>query len=167
VDLLVNDLDGLGTWKYYQHSFTPIQAEFNHLPIMDSFADVAIFNASFHYSENYEETLKEALRVVGDEGAIAIMDTPIYRRQASGEKMVAEREAAFLAHYGFASDALESENFLTYQQVRELGDSLGIQWLYFRPFYGLRWFLRPLKALLTGKREPAKFHLVVGSKKSL
>lgn len=167
VDLLVNDLDGLGTWKYYQHSFTPIQAEFNHLPIMDSFADVAIFNASFHYSENYEETLKEALRVVGDEGAIAIMDTPIYRRQASGEKMVAEREAAFLAHYGFAADALESENFLTYQQVRELGDSLGIQWLYFRPFYGLRWFLRPLKALLTGKREPAKFHLVVGSKKSL
>jgi len=166
VDLLVNELDGLGTWKYYQNTFTPIQAEFNHLPIMDNFADLAIFNASFHYSENYEETLKEALRVVGEEGAIAIIDTPLYRHHASGEKMVAEREAAFLAQYGFASNALESENFLTYQQVRDLGDSLDIQWLYFRPFYGLRWFLRPLKALLTGKREPAKFHVVVGSKES-
>lgn len=167
VDLLINDLDGLSAWKYYQHQFTPIQAEFNHLPIMDSFADVAIFNASFHYSENYVETLNEALRVVGEQGAVVIMDTPIYRRQASGEKMVVEREAAFQAQYGFASDALESENFLTYQQVDELGDSLGIQWLYFRPFYGLRWFLRPLKAILTGKREPAKFHVIVGSKASL
>jgi len=167
VDLLVNELDGLGAWKNYQHQFTPIQAEFNHLPLMDSFADVAIFNSSFHYSENYVETLNEALRVVGEEGAVVIMDTPIYRRRTSGEKMVAEREAAFQARYGFASDALESGNFLTYQQVSELGDSLGIQWIYFRPFYGLRWFLRPLSALLPGKREPAKFHVIVGSRKSL
>ena len=162
VDLLVNKQDGLGAWKYYEHQFTPIQAEFNHLPLMDHYADVAIFNASFHYSENYAETLKEALRVVDEEGLVVIMDTPIYRRQASGEKMVAEREAAFLAQYGFASNALESENFLTYQRVRELGDTLGMHLLYFRPFYGLGWLLRPLKAFLTRKREPAKFHLIAG-----
>jgi hypothetical protein len=126
---------------------------------------VAIFNASLHYSENYEETLKETFRVVDEEGLVVIMDTPIYRRHASGEQMVAEREAAFLAQYGFASNALESENFLTYQRVRELGDSLGVHWLYFRPFYGLRWLLRPLKAWLTRKREPAKFHLIAGYKK--
>jgi SAM-dependent methyltransferase len=155
-------MDGLGAWKHYEHPFTPIQAEFNHLPLMDHFADVAIFNASFHYSENYEETLKETLRVVDEEGVIVIMDTPIYRRHTSGEKMVAEREATFLAQHGFASNALESENFLTYQRVRELGDSLGIHWLSFRPYYGLRWLLRPLKAWLTRKREPARFHLIVG-----
>ena len=165
VDLLVNEQDGLGAWKHYEHPFTPIQAEFNHLPLMDHYADVAIFNASFHYSENYAETLKETLRVVDEEGLVVIMDTPIYRRRASGEKMVAEREATFLAQYGFASNALESENFLSYQQVRELGDSLGVHWLYFRPFYGLRWLLRPLKAWLTRKREPAKFHLIAGYKK--
>jgi SAM-dependent methyltransferase len=165
VDLLVNEQDGLGAWKHYEHQFTPMQAEFNHLPLMDHYADVAIFNASLHYSENYEETLKETFRVVDEEGLVVIMDTPIYRRHASGEQMVAEREAAFLAQYGFASNALESENFLTYQRVRELGDSLGVHWLYFRPFYGLRWLLRPLKAWLTRKREPAKFHLVAGYRK--
>ena len=28
VDLLLNEKDGLGAWKYYEHSFTPVQAEF-------------------------------------------------------------------------------------------------------------------------------------------
>jgi SAM-dependent methyltransferase len=166
VDLLVNEQDGLGAWKYYEHPFTPMQAEFNHLPIMDRFADVVIFNASFHYSEDYIETLKEALRVLNVEGMLVIMDSPIYRRRSSGEKMVEERKAAFLAQYGLASDSLESENFLTYQQIGELGDSLGIRWMYFRPFYGLRWFLRPLKAWLTRKREPARFHLIAAFKEA-
>src|SRR5512134_1648339 len=74
VDLLVNEEDGLGAWKHYEHSFTPVQAEFNHLPIMDRFADAVIFNASFHYSESYAETLKEALRVLSPEGQIVIID---------------------------------------------------------------------------------------------
>jgi hypothetical protein len=39
VDLLVNEQDGLGAWKNYEHPFTPVQAEFNHLPVMDSLAD--------------------------------------------------------------------------------------------------------------------------------
>jgi SAM-dependent methyltransferase len=165
VDLLVNEQDGLGAWKYYEHQFTPIQAEFNRLPIMDGFADVAIFNSSFHYSENYEETLKEALRAVDEEGLVVIMDTPIYRRPASGAKMVAERQAAFLEQYGFTSDALDSENFLTYERVSELGEAHGIHWLYFRPFYGIGWLLRPLQAWLARKREPARFHLIAGYRK--
>ncbi len=136
VDLLVNEKDGLGVWKYYEHAFTPIQAEFNHLPIMDGFADVAIFNAAFHYSENYAETLAETLRVLDPQGDVVIMDTPLFRKRASGEKMVAEREAKFLAQYGFASDALESENFLTYDRLSELSDLLRLHWLTFRPFHG-------------------------------
>ena len=162
VDLLDNDLNGLGTWKHYECTFTLMQADFNHLPVMDSFADVAIFNASFHYSENYEETLKEALRAVDEEGLIVIMGSPVFRDRAAGEKMVAEQEAAFLAQYGFKPDALEGQNFLTYQQISELGESLGVYWLYFRPFYGLRSFLRPLTAWLTRTREPAKFPVIAG-----
>lgn len=165
VDLLVNDRDGLGAWKYYEHPITPIQAEFNHLPIMDGFADVAIFNASFHYSENYAETLEETFRVLDEEGVVVIMDTPIFHKRASGEKMMVEREASFQAYYGLALDTLESENFLTYERLRELSDSLGVYWLTFRPFHGLRWFLRPLKAWLTRQREPARFHVIAGYRK--
>jgi SAM-dependent methyltransferase len=167
VDLLINEQDGLGAWKHYEFPFIPMQAEFNHLPVIDRFADVVIFNASFHYSEDYKETLKEALRILDEAGLIVIMDSPIYRQRTSGEKMVEEREADFLSRYGFASDALESENFLTHQQMDELGKSLGIRWQYIRPFYGLRWWLRPLKAWLLRHREPAKFHVIIGSNKSL
>ena len=164
VDLLVNDQDGLGAWKYYEHSFTPVQAEFNHLPVMDRFADAVIFNASFHYSEDYAKTLKEALRVLSMEGLIVIIDSPVYRRGASGEKMVEERKADFLARYGFASDSLTSENYLTYSRLKELARELNIKWKIVTPFYGLRWMLRPLIAGLLRRREPAKFHLVIGRK---
>ena len=162
VDLLVNEQDGLGVSKYYEHSFTPVQAEFNHLPIMDRFADAVIFNASFHYSEDYATTLKEALRVASREGLIIIMDSPVYRRSASGEKMVAERESQFKTKYGFASDNLQSENYLTYARLKELAQQLNLKWRFVTPFYGLHWMLRPLISTVFCRREPAKFHLIVG-----
>ncbi len=164
VDLSVNEQDGLGAWKQYEHPFTPVQAEFNHLPVMDRFADAVIFNASFHYSEDYAETLREALRVLSSKGLIVIMDSPVYRRDEAGEKMVAEREAQFKTKYGFASDQLQSENYLTYKRLDDLARELHIAWKRITPFYGLRWMFRPLIATLLRRREPAKFHLIVGRK---
>lgn len=162
VDLLINEQDGLGAWKYYEQGFTPVQSEFNHLPIMDRFADAVIFNASFHYAEDYVTTLKEALRVISPYGLIVIMDSPVYRRAASGEKMVEEREDQFKEKYGFASDNLQSENYLTYARLKELAAELDLKWKFITPFYGLRWMLRPLISILLRRREPAKFHLIVG-----
>jgi ubiquinone/menaquinone biosynthesis C-methylase UbiE len=164
VDILVNEQDGLGAWKHYEHSFTPVQAEFNHLPVMDRFADAIIFNASLHYSENYAETLREALRVLSRDGRVIIMDSPVYRRASSGTRMVQERESQFKENYGFASDNLESENYLTYSRLQELAQTLKIQWKFITPFYGLGWMVRPLVSTLLRKREPAKFHLLVGRK---
>ena len=164
VDLLLNEQDGLGAWKYYEYDFTPVQAEFHYLPVMDGFADAVIFNASFHYSEDYAETLKEALRVLSTEGRIVIMDSPLYRRSSSGEEMVREREAQFRAKYGFSSDNLESENFLTYTRLKELSQQLDLTWKFITPFYGLGWTLRPFVAWILRRREPAKFRLIVGNK---
>ncbi len=165
VDLLVNEQDGLGAWKHYAHSFTRVQAEFTHLPIVGHFADAVIFNASFHYSENSAETILEALRVLSNDGLLIIMDSPVYRRSDSGEKMVKEREAQFKNKYGFASDNLQSENFLTYTRLRELAQELNLKWKIITPFYGLRWIFRPLIATMMRRREPAKFHLIVGRRK--
>ena len=162
VDLLVNEQDGLGAWKFYEHGFTPVQAEFDHLPIVDCFADAVIFNASFHYSENYAATLKEALRVLSPQGQIVIIDSPVYRYADSGVRMVQEREEQFKAQYGFASDNLQSENYLTYDRLKGLAHELSLTWKLVTPFYGLRWLLRPLIATVARRREPAKFHLIIG-----
>ena len=163
VDLLTNKEDGLGAQVHYPATFTSVQAEFDHLPFESNQFGLAIFNASFHYATNYELTLGEALRVLGSGGRVAIMDSPVYRNGSSGEEMVREREATFRDEYGFASNSLPNENFLTYDRLQDLGHHLSLSWEFIRPYYGLRWLLRPWRARLAGRREPASFFLILGT----
>ena len=85
VDLLTNNQDGLGAATHYTERlgslFPRVQAELDNLPFADSQFDLAIFNASFHYSENYEKTLAEALRCVRNGGMVVIADYSVVRRR--------------------------------------------------------------------------------------
>jgi len=164
VDLASNDFDGLGCYQYYDFEYTPIQAEFDRLPIPNGSTDLVIFNASLHYSEDYRITLAEALRVMKSDGRIVVLDSPIYHQQQSGAQMVQEREIVFLEKYGFPSNALRSENYLTYQSIHDLGVVFNLDWEVLTPHYGLGWTLKPIKARLLGRREPAKFHLLAGKR---
>ncbi len=164
VDLVVNTFDGLGCKKYYETSFVAIQAEFDHLPFDDQSADLVIFNASAHYSSDLLVTLAEAARVVRSSGAVVILDSPVYHEASSGLKMAVEREEQFLAAYGTRSNALQSENFLTYQRLDDLVKRLHLSARLITPYYGLKWLARPWKARLAGQREPAAFHIIVLTK---
>lgn len=164
VDLLTNDFDGLGCFRYYERPFTPIQAEFEHLPFADASADLVIFNASLHYAVDLSVTLAESLRTLKPDGRLVLLDSPVYHDPASGAQMVKERESQFVKQYGFASNALPSKNFLTYAEIKQLGKTLNLHWQMMTPFYGLSWVLKPVKAKLLRRREPAKFHLLVGKK---
>ena len=132
------------------------------MPFPDSSVSSVIFNASFHYSENYEQTLVEALRVLQTAGQIIVMDSPVYHDSASGEQMLAERKASFISRYGIASDSIKSEGYLTFQRMKTLANKLELTWRHVRPFYGIRWAVRPWLARLRGAREPAEFGLWVG-----
>lgn len=160
VDLSVSPTDGLGAHVHFESSFVPMQAEFDHLPLLDNQTDLTIFNSSFHYSTRYEASLREALRVTRPDGSLVIIDTPVYQNRSSGEAMVRERQRAFEERYGTASDALPSENFLTYDRLSELADELSLTWRTHEPWYGLRWALEPALARLRGRREPARFLLI-------
>ena len=164
VDLITNEFDGLGCYRYYESAFVPVQAEFDQLPFQDGSADLIIFNASLHYSVNIPRTLEESLRVLTKKGELIVLDSPVYRDASSGARMVQERERQFTQQYGFPSNALPSQGYLTYQLLSDLETSLDLKWQFYTPFYGIRWVLRPLKALLSGGREPAKFHLITGTK---
>lgn len=162
VDLTLNDFDGLGCHRFFDSAFTPLQAEFDLLPFSNGAADLLIFNASLHYSEDYAKTLAESLRVLAPSGTLVILDSPFYHDPRSGAQMVVEREELFAKRFGFRSDAVKSQNYLTYSTLQHLGEQLGIGWQFITPNYGLGWEMRPLKARLFGRREPAKFHVVVG-----
>jgi ubiquinone/menaquinone biosynthesis C-methylase UbiE len=161
VDLLTNDFDGLGCRSFYTTDFTALQAEFDRLPLAAGNADLIIFNASLHYAVDFRATLAEALRVLARGGKLVVLDSPIYRQAGSGEKMVRERESQFTQRYGFPSNALPSQNYLTYALLAELSAEFELDCQRVTPFYGLRWLLRPLRAGLSGAREPAKFHLLI------
>lgn len=163
VDLLENEFDGLGAAKHYQsrlpYIFPRFRAELDRLPFGDEQFDVAIFNASLHYSEDYARTLGEALRCLRRPGWLIIADTAWYSSEESGRTMVEERQAAFQAKYGFASDALASQEFLTDERLRTLEQLFGLRWNAITPHYGLKWRLRPLMAKLRGRREPSRFRI--------
>jgi SAM-dependent methyltransferase len=163
VDLLANDQDGLGAARHYRQRlnslFPRFQAEVDNLPFASGQFDLVIFNSSFHYSENYEKTLAEALRCARKDGMVLIADTPWYGDEQSGIKMLEERRAAFIKHYGFPSDALKSLEFLTDQRLKDLEHRFHIHWETHEPYYGLRWQMRPLLAKLRGRRPPSRFRI--------
>ena len=163
VDLLVNDEDGLGAAAHFEKHYGALiprfQAEMSRLPFSDAQFDAVIFNASFHYAEDYQTVLGEALRCVRGGGSVIIADTPWYSTEKSGEQMIAECRAAFTQRYGTASNSIPSLEYLTDQRLRDLERALNIQWERSAPHYGLQWAMRPLLAKLRGKREPSRFRI--------
>lgn len=165
VDLLTNDQDGLGAAAHFRGHlpvlFPRFQAELDRLPFANSQFDLAIFNASLHYSEDYERTLREAIRCLHAKGKVIIADTAWYHREESGRQMLAERRQAYISQYRFASDNIRSLEYLTDERLRTLERRLGLRWQVHSPFYGVRWAMRPFMARLRASREPSKFRIYV------
>jgi SAM-dependent methyltransferase len=163
VDILTNNRDGLGAAAHYAahlpSMFPRVQASVDHLPFPNAIFDLAIFNASFHYSADYTRTLAEALRCICPRGEIVIADSPWYRHESSGTAMVEEKHAHFRSIYGFASNSLASQEFLTPQRLDALATALSIRWQILKPFHGVHWALRPLRAKLKGRRTPSEFRI--------
>lgn len=163
VDLLTNGRDGLGAAEHYRpylsEIFPRFRAEVISLPFAEGQFDAAIFNASFHYAEDSEAALSEALRCVAEDGLVIICDTPWYGSEESGMKMVAERRLRFLQKYGTASNSIQSLEFLTDEQLRSLEMKLQVRWSIYSPAYGLKWAMRPWIAKLRHRREPARFRI--------
>jgi SAM-dependent methyltransferase len=167
VDLNLDPRDGLGAARHYPAHWPLLQAEFDRLPLADAQADVVVFNAALPYSGDYRVTLAEALRVLRPGGRIVVVDSPIYRCDASGRQMVAERQAAFERIHGTRSDALPSIGYLTWSMLDVLGRDLGLRWRAFFPWYGWRWALRPWRAGLLRQREPSTFAVLVAERSNV
>lgn len=164
VDLLDHAVHGLGAARHYlarrPRPFACVQADMDNLPFAAGQFDVAIFSASFHFSEDYVRTLRETVRCLRHGGEVVIMDTPYFNRDESGRAMVLEQHESFQAQYGFASNSIHSREYLTDDILEGLERECGLRWRLGRPWYGLNWALRPWKAMLQGHREPSKFYLI-------
>jgi len=161
-DIFLDERDGLAATRHYGNRFAVVGAEFDQLPFPASRFDLLIFNASLHYSTDYQITLAEARRCLRPEGDLVILDSPVYRKRVHGEKMAAERHEEFQKRYGIRSDAIPSIEFLDEPGLADLSRSLNVQWTVYRPWYGFRWHLRPLQAWFKRRRPPSRFWILVG-----
>lgn len=161
VDINDDSTDGLGATRNYPISLDCHQADFDALPFADSQFDFVIYNASFHYARSLQATLREGIRILGENGSIIIMDSPTYRHRADGESMLSARRERFRTHYGFdvVDDAV---GFLTFDELHDLEKTFGLHWLWIEPGVSAGWKMRHLLARLKGNREPAHFGLLVG-----
>jgi len=164
IDILGDSLDGLAAGRHYQPhtAFPRVNAEFDDLPLASGSLDLAIYNASIHYSTDYVRTLREIRRCLRPGGTFAIVDSPVYQLREHGQMMVRERHRQFEKQYGFASDTLPSIEYFDLQMLAELGSELGIRWKVYRPWYGWQWAMRPWKARWKGKRPPSNFWILTG-----
>jgi len=168
VDLLTNERDGLEAAEHFRGHLRPLfprfQAELGNLPFQDGQFDAAVFNASFHYTEDEEGTLREAFRCVKKEGLVVLCDSPWYSSEEGGRQMVAERRAQFRRSYGTDSASLQSIEYLTDERLSRMKERLSIRWSRYSPSYGLRWEMRPVVARLRRRREPARFRIYVAQR---
>ena len=134
------------------------------LPFEGEQFDAVVFNASFHYAEDYQSVMGEALRCTRRGGLVIICDTPWYARDRSAQQMLEERRAQFLRKYGTDSSSIASLEYLTDQRLRDLEERFSIHWKIYSPNYGLRWAMRPLVARLRRRREPSRFRIYVAQK---
>jgi SAM-dependent methyltransferase len=161
VDILTDGRDGLGAARHYP-GFPRFEAEFDRLPFANGSFDLTVFNASVHYSADYVKTLGEARRCVRNGGRIVILDSPVYRERVHGELMRNERRQQFLAKYGTGSDHIRSVEYLDVATIDALARELKLEWRIHKPWYGLAWHSRPIRAWWKGARPPSRFWILEG-----
>lgn len=157
VDLLINERDGLGAFRYYDAGFVPMQADFDCLPLADLQADLIVFNGALHYSRDCATTLREAQRVAK---RVVVIDSPFYSDEASGAAMLAEREASYAREYGLKRHH-PAIGFLTERSTCEVAGRIGSLLKIYPTDNALIAKARRAWTRWRIGREPARFPLIV------
>jgi len=162
VDIFNDSRDGLSAARHYPVPFRVVESSFDDLPFPSASFDLAVFNSSIHYSADYVRTLTEVRRCLRPEGRLVILDSPVYREKAHGEAMRVERQRSFERQFGFRSEALGSIEYFDLETLDGLSRELSLTWEIQKPWYGVQWHLRPLRARLKRQRPPSRFWILVG-----
>jgi SAM-dependent methyltransferase len=157
VDQLDDEIDGLGACRHYPVSFAAVRANFDALPFAPAQFDLAVFNASLHYSPDLAATLAEAWRVVVPGGAVAVMDSPMFVDADAGRGMVADELRRFAAEAGIAAPRCTGVGFLTFEALASIAANLHLSWSYVPSRGSMIWRIRRQMARVRLRRAPAAF----------
>ena len=157
VDRLDDAADGLGACRHYPVPFTAVQADFDALPFEPGQFDLAVFTGSLHYSPDPAATLAESRRMLAAGGALAVMDSPMFAREADGRAMVADEDRRMQSEHGLTDVVRPGIGFLTFAAIERAFRSLGLTGRFFRSRGPMAWRARRQLAWLRLGRAPAAF----------
>jgi SAM-dependent methyltransferase len=157
LDRLDDEADGAFLGRQRQWPFVAVQGDFEALPFAPGQFDVVVFNASLHYARDPEKTLGNAARMLTPGGALVVMDSPTFDRDADGESMVAAQMAALVDANDLGELVRPGIGYLTFPGLHRAADGLRRQDRFFPSRGPVAWRLRrPLARRRLG-RPPATF----------
>src|SRR5438132_5588433 len=161
VDWLDDVEDGLGAIRYYLFPFPCVQADFDDLPIAPGQFDVAIFNASLHYSNDPAHTLRQARAMLAPGGTLAVMDSPVFATDDAGRRMLDAQHIGFQATGGQTVRC--GVGYLTGSGLRRAARDAGLRLSWIPSRGGVRWAVKRRIAGFKQHRTPARFGIWFGS----
>lgn len=157
VDICADEQVGLGTARLAGLQFPLVQAHFDALPFAPRQFDIVVLNASLHYAGNPEATLREASRMLAPEGALVVMDSPMFAQPADGEAMVHDHLAGLAQAFRLAEPQRLGAGFLTFAQLQHITDALGLHGRFSVSSDGVTGMVRRVIARYRLRRPPATF----------
>lgn len=163
LDWLDDVEDGLGAVAHYPVRFPCVQADFDDLPLLPRQFDVAIFNASLHYSSDPGRTLQKARAMLVPGGLLVVMDSPVFRTDESGRKMLAAPQFDLRSRNG--TPLRWGVGYLTEARLRQAAHDANLTVRWMGSNGGPGWALKRRIAGLKARRAPARFGLWFGVSK--
>jgi SAM-dependent methyltransferase len=139
VDLLDDELDGLGACRHYDRTFPRVQADFDDLPFAARQFNAVVFNGSLHYAPDVAATLSRAATLLAPGGALAVVDSPAFIKDSHGQQMCARNQARFRREYGVVSPAQPGEGYVTLGRLAIAARAMGREPHFFESRGPLRW----------------------------
>jgi SAM-dependent methyltransferase len=153
--------DGLGVCRVYDVPFPVVQADFDALPFAAAQFDAVVFNASLHYSPDPARTLAEAERVLAPDGAVIVMDSPLFDNDRDGEAMLRTQAAQLRSRFRIDEPVRPGVGFLTRERLALVARSRGWQERFVETTGPMVWRLRRWWGGIRLGRAPAAFGMWV------
>jgi SAM-dependent methyltransferase len=160
VDWLDDVEDGLGAVRHYIVRFACVQADFDDLAMAPGQFDVAIFNASLHYSNDPASTIRRARETLAPEGILVVMDSPVFATDDAGRRMLNAQQIGFQA----AREQVVrwGVGYLTDSGLALAARDAGLRLSWIPSRGGLRWAVKRWFAGFKQHRAPARFGIWFG-----
>ena len=137
------------------------EADMEALPLEPASMDLVLAGGVLHHAARPARTLVEIRRVTRRRGLVVVLDSPVYRSAADGERTVAEGEEERTRRYGFTAPPF-GPGYLLWAELPALFEGAGWK-LEVHGWPGrVRETLRDLVERARAGRSAARFPILIG-----